>query len=184
MNKIPTLFKRNPQNLREILDEPHPDCLWVFANEGVATRKYNGTCVKIEGGEYWKRREIRDGKPKPYGFVDVGYDPVTQKRVGWIEVDNTDPSNKWHMVPFRDDLPDGTYELIGQKIQGNPEHIDGHKLIRHADADRYDDVPCTFQGLRDWLKDKDIEGLVFHHPDGRMAKIKKRDYGLARIPRH
>jgi hypothetical protein len=26
----------------------------------------------------------------------------------------------------------------------------------------------------------DIEGLVFHHPDGRMAKIKLRDFGMKR----
>jgi len=35
-------------------------------------------------------------------------------------------------------------------------------------------------GFREWLKGRDIEGLVFHHPDGRMAKIKKRDFGLKR----
>jgi hypothetical protein len=34
--------------------------------------------------------------------------------------------------------------------------------------------------LREWLLDRDIEGLVFHHPDGRMAKIKLRDFGLKR----
>lgn len=25
-----------------------------------------------------------------------------------------------------------------------------------------------------------IEGIVFHHPDGRMAKIKLRDFGISR----
>ena len=25
----------------------------------------------------------------------------------------------------------------------------------------------------------DIEGIVWHHPDGRMAKIKRRDFGLS-----
>lgn len=38
----------------------------------------------------------------------------------------------------------------------------------------------TFAGIRQWLTDKGIEGLVFHHPDGRMAKIKKRAFGLSR----
>ena len=31
----------------------------------------------------------------------------------------------------------------------------------------------------EWLKSPDI-GIVFHHPDGRMAKIKKRDFGSQR----
>ena len=43
------------------------------------------------------------------------------------------------------------------------------------------DVPRTFDALREWMKSKDIEGIVFHHSDGRMAKIKKRDYGQKRI---
>jgi hypothetical protein len=27
---------------------------------------------------------------------------------------------------------------------------------------------------------QDMEGIVFHHPDGRKAKIKKRDFGQKR----
>ena len=37
----------------------------------------------------------------------------------------------------------------------------------------------TFDGLHRWLCAHPVEGLVFHHPDGRMAKIKRRDYGLS-----
>jgi hypothetical protein len=36
------------------------------------------------------------------------------------------------------------------------------------------------EGLREWLSDKDIEGIVFHHPHGRMGKMKQRDFGLER----
>lgn len=41
-------------------------------------------------------------------------------------------------------------------------------------------VPRTFESLRDYLVGLDIEGIVFQHPDGRMAKIKNRDFGLKR----
>jgi hypothetical protein len=53
-------------------------------------------------------------------------------------------------------------------------------LVRHAAAMQYPDVPRDFDGLRDWLSLVNIEGLVWHHPDGRMAKIKLRDFGLKR----
>jgi hypothetical protein len=43
-------------------------------------------------------------------------------------------------------------------------------------------APRTFDALREYLKPQDIEGIVWHHPDGRMAKIKKRDFGLKRAP--
>lgn len=27
-----------------------------------------------------------------------------------------------------------------------------------------------------WLADEGVEGVVWHHPDGRMAKLKGRDF--------
>lgn len=40
--------------------------------------------------------------------------------------------------------------------------------------------PRTFEGIREFLRWREIEGIVFHHPDGRMAKVKKKDYGMRR----
>ena len=48
MKKITTIFVRNPESRKGILPEHHPDCEWVFAGEGIATRKYDGTCYKVE----------------------------------------------------------------------------------------------------------------------------------------
>ena len=42
MNKIPSVFMRNPENMHELTQTPHPDALWVIAGEGVPTRKYYG----------------------------------------------------------------------------------------------------------------------------------------------
>ena len=38
MRKILTLFVRDPQDMRHVTREVHPDCAWVLAGEGVATR--------------------------------------------------------------------------------------------------------------------------------------------------
>lgn len=179
MRKIPTIFKRNPENMREILNDPHPDCGWVFAGEGVATQKYDGTCVKIENGQYFKRREVKPGKISPVGFVEEQFDETTGKRVGWVPVAPDAKEDRWHMEGFDPSLPDGTYELVGPKVQGNPEGVPAHKLIRHSKAVKLN-APRTYGALAEWFKGKDIEGIVFHHPDGRMGKIKKRDFGLKR----
>lgn len=180
MEKIPTIFKRDNVNLRLVTKEENPVCQWVFNGEWIATRKYDGTCVKIEDGKYFKRREVKAGKRLPDGFIIVDCDDITGKRVGWIQVDESDPENKWHMRALTDDLEDGTYELLGPRINGNPENKDIHCLQRHTAADVYHDAPRTFEGIHEWFKGKDIEGLVFHHPNGSMAKIKKRDFGLKR----
>lgn len=38
------------------------------------------------------------------------------------------------------------------------------------------EVPRDFDGLMTWLlAHPEFEGIVWHHPDGRMAKLKHRD---------
>lgn len=184
MKKIPTIFRRNPENMKDLLDEPNPECQWVFDGEGVATRKYDGTCCKVEGGLLYKRREVKPGKSAPEGFVQEDHDEVTGKTVGWVLVDLNAKENRWHEEAFANvleyDLGDGTCELLGPKIQGNPEGYGSHALRMHKHADHYLDVPRTYEGIRTWLIGRDIEGLVFHTLDGRMAKIKKKDFGLSR----
>ena len=78
---------------------------------------------------------------------------------------------------------DGIYEALGPRIQGNPERYERHALVRVVPFEPWlvlEGVPRDFDGLRAFLAALDVEGIVFHHPDGRKAKIKKRDFGLAR----
>jgi len=182
MKKIISLFLREyDTKLRKIKDEVVPGAEWVVDGEGVATRKYDGTCVLIDNGKMWKRYEIKKGGHPPFGFKPANDpDPVTGKQQGWVEVGNGN-EDKWHREAVGGDpdhvaLPDGTYELIGEKIQGNPENIEGHKLQKHSDAEQYTDFPRTYQEIKDRLEHMGIEGVVWHHPDGRMVKIKKKDF--------
>lgn len=184
MKKIKTLFKRDFSNKGKIYDEYAEGTEWVVNGEGTATRKYDGTSVLIRDGRMYKRHEVKDGKQAPDNFEPVETDPETGKTMGWVPV-GEGPEDQWHRevtdglfinVP----VDDGTYELIGPKIQGNPEGVSGHILIKHTDALVYDNVPTSFEGLKNWLEDKDIEGIVWHHTDGRMVKIKKKDFRLKR----
>ena len=184
MRKIPTIFERDWDGDRSrVLPTPTPGCEWVFAGEGTATRKYDGTCVKIENGAYYRRHEVREGKQIPENFEEISFDEETGKRVGWIPVGDG-PEDKWHRDGWARsngaDLPDGTYELVGPKIDKNPEDYAEHTLIAHATAEDIPLIPRTFEGLKAALENMDVEGIVFHHPDGRMAKIKKRDFGFKR----
>jgi|TARA_Y100000296_G_C5179570_1_gene262613 hypothetical protein len=188
MKKIPTIFLRDPDNLSEVTDDPHPGCEWVFEGEGIATQKYDGTCVLIDKGKYYKRQMIKTNKQGvltvPKGFKPISHDVETDKIIGWVEVDPKAKENRWHIEALesqklRDYLCE-TFELVGPKIQGNPENFQSHCLIPHYTAQVFLSVPRKYAALKEWFKDKDIEGIVFHHYDGRMAKIKKRDFGLSR----
>lgn len=184
MRKVPTLFQRDPTNRRFVASDINPSCQWVIDGEGVATRKYDGTCVMLdERGHWWARREVKPGKAEPPAFVEVEHDDITGKRVGWEPVSQS-AFAKIHaqvMTDFlvdTDDLPPGTYELIGPRINQNPEGVERHQLRYHADAERLV-APRDHDGLREFLASFDGEGIVWHHPDGRMAKIKGRDFPSA-----
>ena len=161
-----------------------PGAEWVLEGEGIATRKLDGTCCLIQDGRLFKRYEVRKGREAPADFVPASdVDPKTGKQQGWRPV-GEGPEDQFHREAFnhRDasEWLDGrTYELIGPKVQGNPEGLNLHQLVRHG-ALPVDCAPCGFDAMRHWLATHDVEGIVWHHPDGRMVKIKGKDFGLKR----
>ena len=183
MKKTPTMFDRDWQGDRSrVVDMPNADCGWVLAGEGVATRKIDGTSCMVRGGTLYKRRELKQGDRVPPDFEIADTDAETGKTVGWVPV-SEGPEDARHREALSAGLADGTYELVGPKVQGNPEGYAVHTLVRHDSLVLDEAVPRDFAGLSAWLAGRDIEGLVFHHPDGRMAKIKLRDFGLRRTVR-
>lgn len=179
MKKIISVFQRNYDTDRLIRDEVVPSAEWVLAGEGVATRKYDGTCAMMRDGKLYKRYDAKQGKEPPAGFEPAqDYDPVTGHMPGWIAVGDG-PEDRWFREGFNPNLPDGTYELLGPKVQGNPEGVASHLLVLHG-ANVLPDFPRDFVGMRKALCNGVIEGVVFHHPDGRMAKVKAKDFGFKR----
>lgn len=181
MKKIISLFQRNYDGDQKVRDEVVPGAEWVTEGEGIATVKIDGTCCLVQGGKLFKRYDAKRGKTPPAGFVSAQEpDPVTGHHPGWVPVGN-EPDSKWHREAFSEEgepFPDGTYELIGPKVQGNPHGYEFHHLLKHGAA-RFDvEPPRDFAGIRAFLKGLEgyWEGIVWHHPDGRMVKIKTRDF--------
>ncbi|MFF4385600.1 hypothetical protein ACFY0G_02220 [Streptomyces sp. NPDC001552] len=184
MRKIPTLYLRD-FNARpaHVTTEPNPECAWVLAGEGIATRKWDGTCtMRDEAGAWWARREVKQGKTPPPHFVTVVTDDETGRTVGWEPMEQASFA-KYHAEALAyggTDRP-GTYELLGPRINGNPDGFMVHILMFHgwAPLDERVDLeaaPRDYEGLRVWLASRPYEGIVFHHDDGRMAKIKRKDF--------
>ncbi|WP_371796610.1 DUF5565 family protein [Streptomyces sp. NBC_01718] len=185
MDKIPTMFVRDfATRPARVLLEVTPGCEWVLAGEGRATRKYDGTCVMLdEAGDWWARREVRPGKPPPPNYVVISTDDATGRTVGWEPIGQSSFA-KFHAEAVQNfgsrDGITGTFELVGPKINGNPERSDFHRLVEHALARDVTVPALSFEGIRSAalaLAAADgCEGIVWHHPDGRMAKIKARDF--------
>jgi hypothetical protein len=201
MKKIISLFQRNYETDHLVRNEVVPGAEWVLRGEGKATVKFDGTCCLYRGHKWFKRYDAKGGKKPPADFLPAQpeADPVSNHWPGWVLVRIDRAEDKWHVEAINEgrilndigweglfsgfsDAKEGqTYELIGPKIGGNPEKAEHHILVRHG-AYIYSSLPnpLTFEALKSWLNDRNIEGLVWHHPDGRMVKIKKKDFGLPR----
>ncbi|CAM2010909.1 hypothetical protein [Acanthopleuribacter pedis] len=183
MRKIPTLFIRDARF--KVTEGPHPDCQWVLDGEGRATEKLDGTNLRltVRAGQVVRVEKRRNpGKTqKAQGIFEPWYvdaDPeAPADRYLFEAVQHTDVS-AW---------PDGEHsaEALGPKIQGNPLALDQHRCVAfdlHAPV--YAEVPRGYDGLREFLRECEslfqpgalAEGLVFHHRDGRRAKIKRKDF--------
>lgn len=197
MQKIPTLFVRDPETMSRVTEEVTPGCEWVMEGDGVATEKFDGTCCLIKDGEFYKRHKLKEGKPMPTGWLHWSFDPEQKSGHGWLPVVDGQPENRHHMEGFLNErnlcwdkipssaLSDGTYELVGPKIQRNPYGLTEHRLWRHGSREfdavgqaSDDSDERTFFTLMAYIELLHCEGIVFHHPDGRMAKIKRRDFGF------
>lgn len=188
MKKISTLFKKDPNDLGRVINEINPENKWVFDGEGIPTRKYDGTAVAIINGEIYKRYDVKKGRQVPDGAIPCQEaDLITGHHPHWLKCSHDKNEDKYFFEGFNSlaelgKVEDGTYELIGEKIQGNPEKIEGHHLVKHG-AKVLQLPSLDFEDLKTFLSDNlnDIEGIVFHHnSDGRMCKLRKSDFGVRR----
>lgn len=182
MKKISTLYKKDPGNLGRVINVVNPENEWVFTS-GIPTRKFDGTSCAIIEGELYKRFDLKKGKALPSGAIPCQEpDAFTGHHPHWVKCNRSDSSDKWHFVAFDclENKEDGTYELCGEKVQGNPEKLIGHQLIKHG-SELLDIKDLSFDGLRAFLEVADIEGIVFHCSESdKLCKIRKADFGIRR----
>lgn len=163
-----------------------PGMEWVFNDESVmCVEKLDGsnTSIVVEGGmitSVWNRTERLP-------FFNKGKSHYIQ---GLLEAFNRGYC----------ELPDGQHwgELIGEKLNSNPMKINGHLWVpfntylrEHCSYKSWHKYPKTFDNIQEWFlkpieeggifslfakkRGLDIkpEGVVFHHPDGRLAKLRR-----------
>ena len=182
MDKVPTIFQRDPTNMSRVTPEPHPGAAWVFAGEGHPTRKLDGTNVRVDvaGGvvvAFWKRRNpTREAKlagAEP-SYVSASRDDPADRHL-FAALDVTDTA-QW---------PDGQWpcEALGPKIQGGRESAMPRLYAFSLFPEILPEFPRTVNGIRAFLEEHPMEGVVWHHPDRqRFGKIKARDLSIPYPP--
>ncbi len=190
MPKIECPFKRiQTDNGYIVINEIAEGYEWVFEDESVmAIEKLHGTNVSIQIKDgvitgIWNRTERIPFFNKGKQHIVMGI--LNSYGKGYTEF-----------------LGDGQHfgELIGRKVNGNPYDLDEHIWIpfesysqKHLSYTCWGKYPKTFDSIREWFKElmplynlrihgksvekwkshQFVEGIVFTHPDGRMAKLRR-----------
>lgn len=215
MKKMPCLFQRDfhergdPRGPFTMRPDVAPGCEWVLYRQGEASVKLDGSACLVRDGKLYKRldckkdRKTGEYKARPLGAIPCQEpDEATGHWPHWVPVGD-EPDSRWHReawtnegcVPGVRALVDGTYELCGPRLQGNPQQLDRHVLLRHGEQVvpwdelfgqvREVDEVFAFHALRAYLeREPTREGLVFTRgvldSDGELVrcKIRRDDYRL------
>ena len=182
MKKIPTLFERQFENHKVIRITPKitKGMEWVFNGEGTATVKIDGSCCAIIDGELYKRYDAKKGKKVPDGAIPCCEpDKITGHHPHWLKCNKDNPADKWFITAFENSKPtkDGTYEAIGVHFQGNPYHLSNDILERHGER-IIENIDRSFEGIKEFLRNNYIEGIVFWKDGEPKCKIKRSDFGF------
>jgi hypothetical protein len=187
MKKTPTIFERGRDH--KVIPVHNLLADWVFETPWShlsICRKWDGTCCMIQDGKFYKRRMLRPGYAIPEGWIpveEIGDDTGGLAGIiGWIPVDPEGDADQWHMEAWEanvgTDMQPGTYELCGPAINGNPDKFSKHILLEHIMAPQIaTEFPFDYEGFQAALATvPEWEGFIIRHRDGRMAKIKQKDY--------
>lgn len=180
MKKIPTVFVREYKDHKVvgIKNEFTSEKTKYAFEHGTATVKWDGSCCAIIDGELYKRYDAKKGRTPPEGAIPCcPADPVTGHHPYWVKCDRGNPSDKWFWAAYDTILIpiDGTYEAIGKHFNGNPYLFSFDKLVPHGRHFLF--VERTFEGVKDYLKVSNLEGIVFWMGGEPVAKIKRSDFG-------
>jgi hypothetical protein len=137
----------------------------------------------------YKRYDAKEGRPIPLNAIKCQEkpDPITGHLPCWVPCGRLKPEDKWFFEAMENTLrytkidvlevAPKTYEAIGPHFNGNPHGYYKDILIEHGCH------PCgsferSFEGIRSYLGNNCIEGIVFWKDGVPQCKIKRRDFGF------
>lgn len=183
MKKIPMLYERNygDNDFTFKSKKPIPGMEWVEEGKGVATIKYDGACCAIIDGKLYKRYDAGiKGRKVPDGAIPCQEeaDPITKHFPCWVACSRDNPADKYFYAAYdlKKDWEDGTYELVGAKVQRNLYNLPNHQLWKHGKD--IIEVGRDFESIKKYLENHEIEGIVFWLDGEPKCKIRRKDFGF------
>ncbi len=197
MIKIPRLFIHDKSYAT---DKISPVSRWVLTEESIPYRKWDGIATKLYKDQWYirsiRRRDGIDDKDIHTIFYPV--DLLQDYVYGWLKTDYSPYlpylTEALATEPYSDRLfgtengwEQGTYELMGPNILGNPEKLERHWLMPHHRSPQLSEVSMlgkdiSYDSLLTIFSTYDCEGCVWYERNGyRKTKLRRRDFrSLAR----
>lgn len=186
VKKMPALFVIN-REAHIATTEVNEKAAWIFEQPARATIKRDGTSVTVaEDGKIYARRMVRKGKQPPAGFIPAETDSFTGHTFGLEPVEQSGYAKMFTEAVGEQTLKPGTYELCGPKINGNPENLEGHRLLSHGEDEAVEmpdmravspeEAYETLKPIFADYKTRGIEGVVWWGADGRRTKLRVKDF--------
>ena len=186
MKKILTIFDRNWESDRKVNPKLIVD--FNFA-EAIATEKLDGMNIRLTIRKGTVVRVEKRRNPTQLQKGEGIFEPW------YVDAQESDTQDKWIFDAVRNTdfstVVDGEWsgEAIGKNIQGNPLNLENNQVFLFSLPDwkakiTLVDVPNNFDEMAAYLKNRKsvigndalIEGIVWHHPNGEMVKIKRKDF--------
>lgn len=188
MQKISTIFKRNWEGNRGIINEEAVNSTELL--QAIPTEKIDGTNVRVTVRNHilvrLEKRRNPDKIQKQKGITEPWY----------VDADEYDKQDKWIWDAIRNtdlsNVPDGEWsgEAVGTDIQGNPLKLTANRVFFFSLPEvreqlRLDvNTPVKFNDLKEWMAtrksnvgiDAPIEGIVWWKNDKAIGKIKLKDF--------
>lgn len=186
--KMPALFVIDRVN-HIAVNEINEKAEWLFQEKATATVKIDGTGILIDSdGNAFARRSVKKGKKAPENYIEFEIDFFTGHSFGIEPIEQSGFKKFFYeaLDNFEGDLEQGTYELIGSKINKRYTDLDKHVLAKHGS-----EVAITIPDMRNidpneayeileplfaQFKKDNIEGIVWAGADGKRVKLRVADF--------
>ena len=190
MKKIPTLFKRVfNENSKTVVNEVTEGLEYILTDENVIpTIKWDGSCCAIIDNELYKRYTVRKGRLIPDGVIKCQDEPdtVTGHLPCWVKCDENNLEDRWFIEAYNNwksvnlnyDIEYQTFEAIGPHFRSNFYDLASDTLVPHGKNVIKLDKPLTFESIKEYLSEHNIEGIVFWKDNEPICKIKRSDFGF------
>ena len=167
MKPIPNLFLPHDDNPSRVTKIINPECDWVTSGSGIAKRYYDGTFYMLQADHLYRHHEVKKGEIMPDVFMLTWTDSKTGTMHGWSDVIEGDSD----------------YELLSHFNSGDVGIFVFKEGVMHNINKTQDYVVLpkgsrNYDGLSNWIKNMNIDGVLFKNPDGRMAVVTRKQLGL------